>query len=232
MIAQQVVKGLYSITHKNVNVFLLEVPQGLVLIDTGLPGTKEVILQALTELKRQPKDIRWILLTHAHPDHIGSAAALKRLTGAKVYIHPLDAQIARKGSGFRPMGITSGIFSWMMVKLFPVKTKEVEPVETDELLHDQQTLFGLGNLQVIHTPGHCLGQVALLWPEHGGVLFFADTCMNLGGIRLTLVYEDLPEGKKSLSHLSELQFQVACFGHGKPVLDNAGKKFKKWLHSI
>jgi len=232
MIAQQIFNNLYSITHKNVNVFLLDLPDGLVLIDTGLPGTEEIILQALTELRRQPEDIRWIVLTHAHPDHIGSAAALKRLTGAKIYIHSLDAEIARRGSGFRPMRLSPGLFSWLMVKLFPIKTKEVEPVEIDELLQDQQILFGLGNLQVIHTPGHCLGQVALLWPEHDGVLFFADTCMNLGKLRLTLVYEDLAEGKRSLRRLSELQFQSGCFGHGKVVLNDAGKQFKKWLNSI
>jgi hypothetical protein len=59
------------------------------------------------------------------------------------------------------------------------------------------------------------------------VLIAADACSNLPRLGLSLGYEDLEEGRRSLLKLSALDFQVACFGHGKPILKDAGLKFKR-----
>ncbi|MBL8155524.1 MAG: MBL fold metallo-hydrolase [Anaerolineae bacterium] len=97
MIAKKVVDGVYAIRLGGVNAFLLEAQDGLALIDTGSPGSADEILVAVDELGKQPDDIHHILLTHWHPDHMGSAAALKRATGARTYAHPIDAPIIREG---------------------------------------------------------------------------------------------------------------------------------------
>lgn len=229
MIAQKIADGVYCITLKNVNLFLLDRPDGCVLIDTGFPDSAQTVISALNELGKKPTDIRHILLTHAHPDHIGSAAMLKKLSGAEVYIHSLDADIARNGNGFRPVYPAPGLLNWFMKRFVLGKIRQVDPVPVDHLLTDGQVLPIAGGIEVIHIPGHCLGQVAFLWPQQGGVLFAADACMNLNGLVYAFVYEDLAKGKQSLHRLSALDFQVAGVGHGQTITRGADKKFRNWV---
>jgi len=96
----QIAPGLNAIAAGPANTFLLDDPDGCTLIDTGVPGKADAILQAIRTLGKQPRDIKHILLTHAHADHIGSAHALKQATGAQTYMHALDAPIAQSGKGY------------------------------------------------------------------------------------------------------------------------------------
>ena len=81
MAIKQLVQGLY-IMRGPVNVYILETADGLAVLDTGFPGSAPKILDGIHALGRRPDEVRHILLTHAHPDHMGSAAALKRATGS------------------------------------------------------------------------------------------------------------------------------------------------------
>ena len=227
MSAKQIVSGLYSIALGPVNSFFLDLPEGGVLVDTGLPDSADKILRALEGLGKQPRDVRHIILTHAHPDHIGSAAALRKATGAATYLHSRDVSIAKNGGPFRPLTPAPGLLTKVMFKLFVGELAGVEPVTVDYVIANDHDLPIPGGLRAIHTPGHCAGQVALLWPEHGGVLFAADACLNLLGLGWSLGYEDLEEGGRSLQKLSRLEFQVACFGHGKPIRQDASARFRK-----
>lgn len=229
MAATQIVPGLYAIPVGPVNTFLLESSDGCTLIDSGLPGSADKVLQAIREFGKQPKDIRHIVLTHAHPDHIGSFAALKKATTADAYMHPLDAPIATSGRGFRPMTAAPGLLTGIMFRLFVRPVASVESASIEHLVEDEEKLPIADGLTAIHVPGHCAGQLALLWPRYGGVLFAADACSNMMGLGWSLGYEDFEEGKRSLRKLTTLKFQVACFGHGKAILQNAADKFKqKW----
>ncbi len=225
--AKLIVDGLYSIAVGPVNTFFLDAPEGGILIDTGLPDSGDKILQALDGVGKQPRDVRNIILTHAHPDHIGSAAALRKATGATTYLHSRDVSIARSGTGFRPMTPAPGLLNGLMFKAFVGSVKSVDPVAIDYVIADDQVLPLAGGLRAIHAPGHCAGQVALLWPEHGGVLLAADSCKNLLGLGWSLGYEDREEGERSLQKLSKLEFQVACFGHGKPIRRGANDRFRR-----
>ena len=227
MPATQIVPGLYVIPAGPVNTFLLESSDGCTLVDSGLPGAAPKILQAIADLGKQPSDIRHIILTHAHPDHIGSFAALKKATGADAFMHPTDAPIAASGTGFRPMKAAPGLLTGVLFRLFVRPVKSVEAASIEHRAEDGQPVAG--GLTAIHVPGHCAGQIALLWPKHGGVLFAADACSNMMGLGWSLGYEDFEEGKRSLKKLAALNFQVACFGHGKAILNGAAGKFKeKW----
>jgi glyoxylase-like metal-dependent hydrolase (beta-lactamase superfamily II) len=229
MPAQLLARGLYVISTGPVNTFLLDSSDGCTLIDSGLPGSADKILGALQELGKQPRDIHHLVLTHAHPDHIGGFAALKRATGADVYMHPVDAPIAISGTGFRPMKAAPGLLTSIMFRLFvrPVASVEAAPVE--HLVQDRQELPLAGGLTAFHIPGHCAGQLAFLWPQHGGVLFAADACSNMMGLGWSLGYEDLEDGRRSLQKLARLNFQVACFGHGKAIMNDASGQFRtKW----
>jgi glyoxylase-like metal-dependent hydrolase (beta-lactamase superfamily II) len=230
MSATRIVDGLYAIPVGPVNTFLLVAPDGCILIDSGLPGSVTKILDVIKEVGKQPSDIRNIVLTHAHPDHIGSFAALKNATGAEAFMHRIDAPIATAGAGFRPMKPAPGLLRGVMFRLFVNLGQSVEGARIEHVVEDGQKLpIAPGDLTVIHVPGHCAGQIALFWPQHGGVLFAADTCSNMMGLGWSLGYEDLSEGKRSLKKLSELDFQVACFGHGKSIVHRAAERLReKW----
>jgi glyoxylase-like metal-dependent hydrolase (beta-lactamase superfamily II) len=223
----KIVDGLYVIPVGPVNTFLLDSPDGCALIDTGVSGSAAAILRALRALGKQPTDVRHIVLTHAHPDHIGSLAALKKVTAAEAYIHPLDADIATNGAGFRPMRPAPGLVTGMMFDMFVRPVETVESATIEHRVQAEQSLPIAGGLTAIHVPGHCAGQLAFLWPKHGRVLFAADSCMNVMGLGSTMGYEDFEEGKRTLEKLSRLDFQVACFGHGQTILHDASDRFRR-----
>ena len=224
-----VVPGLYAIPVGPVNTFLLDAPDGCTLIDSGLPGSTEKILDAIRALGKKPGDIRHILLTHAHPDHIGSFAAVKKATGASAYMHPSDAPIATSGKGFRPMKAAPGLLTGIMFRLFVRPLPSVEAAPIEHLIEDGDELPIAGGIRAVHVPGHCAGQLAFQWRRDGGVLFAADTCSNMMGLGWSLGYEDLEEGKRSLRKLAKLDFNVACFGHGKAITEDASSRFReKW----
>jgi glyoxylase-like metal-dependent hydrolase (beta-lactamase superfamily II) len=229
--AKQVVPGLFVIPTGVVNTFLLDAADGCALIDAGLPDRVDDILRGITAAGKRPADVRHLIVTHAHPDHIGSLAAVQSATGAAVYCHPLDAAIVTAGGEFRPLSVSPGLVSWLVWRLFirPILRRypRVEPTLVDHHLSDGQVLPIAGGLKVVHAPGHCAGQVALLWAAHGGVLLVADAAANVAGLRPSPAYEDLAVGDQSLRRLSALDFQVACFGHGKAIVGEAAARFRR-----
>lgn len=225
----RIVDGLYVIPIGSTNTFLLDSSNGCTLIDAGFPESTPIILGALRELGRRPEDLRHIVLTHGHIDHIGGYAELKRATGASAYIHPLDAAIVEEGRGFRQINPSPGLVPGLMYAMFTRPIESVTPAIVEHRVRDGDTLPIAGGLKVIHAPGHSAGQIALLWPQRGGVLFAADTCMNVLSLNRSMGYEDLEEGERSLRRLSMLHFQIACFGHGKTILHDADEQFRqKW----
>jgi glyoxylase-like metal-dependent hydrolase (beta-lactamase superfamily II) len=228
MLATQVIPGLWAVPLKYVNTFLLKMGDGLVVIDTGFPGCAPRIVDAIREIGHEPDDVCRIVVTHCHSDHAGSLAELKRLTGAPAAMHPVDAAMVRQGQAIRPLAPAPGILNSLVCRfLIPSAPTEIERVEIENEIVDGEAL-PVG-LTAIHVPGHCAGQLAILWPEHGGVLFAADAAANVFGLALSPLYEDLAEGRRSLSKLSAFSFEIACFGHGKPIRSGASVQFrKKW----
>jgi glyoxylase-like metal-dependent hydrolase (beta-lactamase superfamily II) len=222
----KITDGLHQIAVRPVHVFLVEGRDGLVLIDTGLPGSAEKILGAVSELGKAPSDIKHIVATHAHPDHIGSLAALARATGAQTWMHPLDAPIAEGKAGFRPLKPAPELLMRLRFMVLSRMKFVIEPATIDHLIQDGDVLPG--GLTAVHVPGHCAGQVALLWRERG-VLLAADACVNLLGLGDPVAFEDEEEGRRSQRKLANLDFQIACFGHGKAIPRDAARRFRqKW----
>lgn len=225
----RIVNGLYAISVGVVNTFLLDAKDGCVLIDTGFPNSEKKILNAVEQLGKRASDIHHIVLTHGHPDHFGSAAALKRATGAEIYAPSLDEAIITRGTGFRPLFPSPGLKNQILFRMFIGSMHPVEPVGIDYQLEGGQELPIAGGIKAVHAPGHCAGQLAFLWPRDGGVLFAADACANVLGLDCSLAYEDFEEGKRTLNKLADLEFRTACFGHGGAILQDADARFrKKW----
>ncbi|MEX2300007.1 MAG: MBL fold metallo-hydrolase [Bryobacterales bacterium] len=221
-----ILPSLYRLRLGLVNAFLIEDENALILIDAGYPGYTGKILRAVREVGGADKKLRHIFVTHCHWDHSGSLEEVRRATDARVYMHAADAAKTRAGETRRPWQPTPGWFNDLLFQVFVKNARErVEPCEVDVEVHDGETLPLAGGLQVIHTPGHCAGQTALLWHRHGGVLFVGDAASNIPNLRLSIVHEDLAQARASLRKLVAVEFQHACFGHGRPILGRAKQRF-------
>jgi glyoxylase-like metal-dependent hydrolase (beta-lactamase superfamily II) len=228
MSAKLVINGVYVVPMGMANAFLIESQDGLTLIDAGFPGKEAAVFGAIRGLGRSPDQLKHLIFTHGHPDHIGSAAAIMRKTGARTYMHPLDISMAESGGPFRPMRPAPGLLGQVLCRLFFNPNERMEPVAIEQPLTDGEILPIAGGIEVIHTPGHCAGHVALLWGP-GRMLFAGDVCTNLMGLGDPVGFESLEEGRASQRKLSSLSFDAAGFGHGKSIARNASAQFRyKW----
>ncbi len=229
--AKQIWLGVYAIPCGTVNTFLIDGGDGLVLIDAGWAGKTDKIFDGIRNIGRRPSEIRHVVLTHAHPDHIGGLAEVVRVSGAQTWISAIDAPIAEAGSGFRPMTAAPELISRLMFKLVSKPGLTVPPAHIDHAFKDGDVLPLAGGLKVIGTPGHCAGQVALQWIGHK-VMFVGDTCIHLfGDLMSPLAYEDEADGRRSQKKLAGYDYDIACFGHGSALSGHASVKMaRKWLH--
>jgi glyoxylase-like metal-dependent hydrolase (beta-lactamase superfamily II) len=228
MSAKRVIDGVHIVPMGFANAFLIEGDDGLTLIDAGFPRKEAAVFAAISGLGRSSKQLKHLIFTHGHPDHIGSAAAIVRETGARTYMHPLDIPMAESGGPFRPMRPAPGLLGQVLCRLFFDPEERMEPVVIDEPLTPGEILPIAGGFEVVHTPGHCAGQVALLW-RPGRMLFAGDVCTNLIGLGDPVGFENLDEGRASQRKLAALSFDAVGFGHGKPIARDASVQFRnKW----
>ena len=113
----------------------------------------------------------------------------------------------------------------MLCRLFSHPGERLKPVAIDQPLTPGEILPIAGGIEVIHTPGHCAGQVALLW-RPGRMLFAGDVCMNVMGLGDPVGFESLKEGRASQRKVASLAFDAAGFGHGEPIARDASTRFR------
>ena len=227
-----VINRVHIIPMGMANAYLIEDEDGLTQIDAGFPHKEVAVFEAIRRLGRSPDQLRRLIFTHGHPDHIGSAAAIVRETGARTYMHPLDIPIAENGGPFRPMTPAPGLLGQVLCRLFFDPDQRTEPVTIDQPLSNGEILPIAGGIEVIHTPGHCAGHVALLWRSRR-TLFAGDVCTNLMGLGDPVGFENLEAGRASQRKLASLTFDAAGFGHGGPIARDAAARFRyKWNQKL
>jgi glyoxylase-like metal-dependent hydrolase (beta-lactamase superfamily II) len=229
MTMTRVRESVYAVAMGNANGYLIEAADGLTLIDAGFPNKEAAVFAAIRELGHSLNRLKHLVLTHGHPDHIGSAAAIVRETGARTYMHPLDIPLAEAGGPFRPMRPAPGLLRQMLCRVLYDHNERLTPFAVDQPLTDGETLPVAGGIDVIHVPGHCAGQVALLW-RSGRMLFAADVFMNVTGLGDPLGFEDIEEGRASQRKLASLSFDAVGFGHGKTIDRDAMARLRKWTN--
>ena len=193
---------------------LIETDAGLVLVDAGLPGYEHKILRKMQELERS--DLRLIFITHAHFDHYGSAAALRRITGAPIAIHIADAEALAQGK--TPLGSPRGwgiVGKWLLPLGERLRPPEATP--PDIIVEDGYCFKELDlNACVIHTPGHTPGSSSLL--VNDTVVFIGDVILSYPWLHMQRYYaSDWDQVTASASRLMQLDVEWAFPGHGPPV---------------
>jgi glyoxylase-like metal-dependent hydrolase (beta-lactamase superfamily II) len=205
------------------NPYLLVDPDGLTLIDTGLPGSDKKILRFLVNLGYESKDLKRILITHADFDHVGGLAALKKATGAKIYASPVEAQAIVEGHSSRDLQPRSAILK-LLIKLMSMLFKPTS-IKVDELLSDGQSLPVLNGMQVIETPGHTPGHLSY-YASTAGILFCGDSIVSEeNGLRGSTGANNWDQEKsdESVRRQAALGAHILCSGHGAVVMDVEGK---------
>jgi glyoxylase-like metal-dependent hydrolase (beta-lactamase superfamily II) len=227
---QRIAEGVYRIGLGGVNAFLVETDDGgLVLVDTGTRKDARAIGLAVRALGHVPRDVRGIVVTHLHGDHVGGLATVKAKTGAQVWMHPVDAAAVREGVGIRALEPGPGRVRTVIVRGIELRERggrPREPVAVEHEVADGEVLPWAG-LLALHTPGHTAGHLALLLPRGGGVLFVGDAATNVGRLGWGPIYEDVAAGERSLRRLAALDFEVAAFAHGSTIKSGASARFRK-----
>lgn len=220
-----IAEGVYRVPAKHANTYLVEADNGLVLVDTGMPGSEKRILKAIANLGREPSDVKLILLTHRHWDHIGSAAALKKETSGTLVSHGFEKPYVagtlvvitpRAWSVYGRIARRVLALASSTKKLF--RLVKYHPVLVDEASDEESILETAGlDGSIVWTPGHTKGSISLFLNK-SKVAIIGDLLMNKRGkLREPLFMENTSQTMSSVQRILDLHPVILCPGHGKPL---------------
>jgi glyoxylase-like metal-dependent hydrolase (beta-lactamase superfamily II) len=222
----EIIPGIHQVDGVNGNAYIID-RDGLTVIDTGIPGSGKKILSYIRDtLHRNQSEIRTVIITHFHTDHVGGIPALKNAApGLKLAAHERDAGFI---SGQKPLPRYSGI-KGILLKIFTTVLSTVVPV--DIILNDGDRIEGL---TCIHLPGHTPGSIGLL-DEATGTLFagdllrWDDSVLSEGPPGFTM---DVPASRNSIGKIASLRFDTLLIGHGKPLRPHAAAKVREFAGTL
>jgi glyoxylase-like metal-dependent hydrolase (beta-lactamase superfamily II) len=204
-----------------VNAYLVEEAGEVAIIDAGVPGFYGEIPRELAAMGRSIGDVRALVLTHGHSDHIGFAERLRRERSVPVWVHELDAALARgevpNPAKSGPMKLAPLLgFLWFGMLHGALRTPHLVEVST---FGDGATLDLPGSPRVILAPGHTPGSAALLVPTLDAL--FAGDCLSTyavttgeRGPQIAPFTADTDQALESLERLERVDARWVLPGHG------------------
>lgn len=224
------IPGVHEISGPS-RAFLIDGDEGVTLVDTGMPKRDGAVLEALQKIGRAPQDLRAILITHSHSDHVGSAAVVKQRSGAALFASPGEAAAIRGEEPTTPPPMFDR-FSFLrpLFRFVP----SAAPVEVDVEVTEASSEGLPGDLGVIDTPGHTPGHVSYLLDRAGGVLFAGDAAVanRRGAVRRGYMNASTPTFDASLRHLADHEFEIALFAHSRGIYEGAAAAFRTFARAM
>jgi glyoxylase-like metal-dependent hydrolase (beta-lactamase superfamily II) len=223
----ELIPGMHFLRFPVGHAYLCQDPDGLTLIDTSVPGSAPQIATAIRTLGHDLDDLRRLMLTHFHADHVGSAAEIAAWGNVQVCAHRADAPFIR---GEAP-GPPPDLADWER-PIFDQVSRQLPatppaPVRIDRELDDGDELGFGGGAVAVAAPGHTPGSVALYLPGPHA-LFAGDTVARRpdGQVMLGVFNADRAHAAASFHRLAALDAKIACFGHGEPVTQDAAAQLR------
>jgi len=230
---------VHRLGDKLFNFYLVDTGEGLVLVDAGLPAHWKSLADKVREIGARLTDIRAVLITHGHLDHIGLAARLRVEAGADVWVHADDApllaapgkilKIAPPERSMLPYALRSptGLRGPLgVVRSGGLRTRAVAGVRT----FDGDAVLDLpGEPRAVHMPGHTPGSTTFLFPGlstafTGDALVTLDSMIGQVGPRLICraFNTDSAAALASLARVRGADIATVLTGHGEPWTEGIG----------
>jgi glyoxylase-like metal-dependent hydrolase (beta-lactamase superfamily II) len=221
----RIAAGIHRIGDNSmINSYLVEQAGEVTIVDAGVPGYYKNLARELAAMGRTTADVRALVLTHGHSDHIGYAERLRREQRVPVSVDEADAALARgevpnPSKGLGPVKLRPVLgFLWFTLLHGGLRTPKLKEVAT---FGDGATLDVPGSPQVILAPGHTPGSAVLHFASHGALLVgdaFATYAVTTGarGPQVAPFTADAAQAVESLARLDAVSANYALPGHGDP----------------
>lgn len=215
----RIVGNLYYVGTYDLAVYLITTPAGNILINTGINDSTAAIRANIETLGFKFNDIKLLLATHGHWDHVGAMAEIKRLTGAKMLMHEADADMLESG------GSTDYRYPQGRGAIY-------EPVKVDQRLKEgDKVRLGNTELTVIHHPGHTKGATSFTFTTRDAGRDYRVLIVNMDSINPGVTVSGMPaystiteDYAQTLKRQKELTPEVWVSSHAGHF--NLHKKYK------
>ncbi|HEU5051865.1 MAG TPA: subclass B3 metallo-beta-lactamase, partial [Hanamia sp.] len=199
--------NLYYVGTYDLGCYLIHTSKGNILINTGVASSASQIKKNIESLGFNFKDIKILLLTHAHFDHVGALTKIKKQTGARLMVDAADAPVLEDG----------GISDYALGKY----GRTFAPVKADRLLHDHDTVT-LGNMHLVmlHHPGHTKGACSYLFDVKDTKRSYRVLIANMPSIIIDRKFSEVKgypgiadDYAYTLSNMKKLSFDIWLASH-------------------
>jgi glyoxylase-like metal-dependent hydrolase (beta-lactamase superfamily II) len=229
----RIAEGLHRLGSDLINYYVVEDATGVTIVDAGIPSFYEELATCLAGLGHTWADVRALVLTHAHPDHVGFAEHVRREHDVRVYVHAADEELARTQNAKPSAALIPYLRHPAAWKTIAALARAGSPrkmtIKALTTFTGGDRLDVPGRPQVIHAPGHSEGCVALHFEGHqallvGDVLCSRNPLTGRDGAQLMPApfASDADQALASLDRLEGVEAAVIGFGHGDPWRGGVG----------
>ncbi|NHN32756.1 MBL fold metallo-hydrolase [Paenibacillus agricola] len=209
------------------NVYLIDTGGSVLLIDSGAGIRPELITAEMKKDGFEPERISHLIVTHAHADHSGGAAALQRMTGARIICSTATAYIMQSGDE-----AAVSLPQARRVGMYPPDYKLNAFHPSIEVHHGNKLQVGNLTFEIIETPGHSADMISCYIPELK-VMFCSDVLFEGGKIAMQVAPDfSMFELANSVRVLSGYEVEQLLPGHLSPVMSNGSLLIEQVKHTF